>query len=211
MWVSLSPGEAPESGMSGSGDRPGTFWDRLFCPPGRPTVGAQPAPGSEAARLRELAAEKRRAQQEAERQRDIQQRALDQRWREARERLGPRAVALVKAEVLRRARAAAERGETGISVDLGVNEERLRASSSPKELNLAEAVLQKEPGPREVWDYVDRVGWLLQSLDGQGLSGEGEALIAALQEQGFSILFLPYFIQDNHAEPFVNARLEIQW
>ncbi|MDW8280908.1 MAG: hypothetical protein RMK29_04295 [Myxococcales bacterium] len=196
--------------MSASRERSGTLWDRFFCPPAPPAPTGQP-PSSEAARLRELAAEKRREQEEAGRQRDLQQRAIDQAWREARERLGPRAIALVKAEVLRRARAAAERGETSISVDLGVNEERLRISSSLKELNLAEAVLKREPGPREAWDYVDRVGWLLQSFDGQGLSAEGESLVSTLQEQGFSILFLPYFVQDHHAEPFVNARLEIQW
>jgi hypothetical protein len=165
----------------------------------------------EAARLRQLADERRRELEQAGRERDLERQALDQKWREAREKLGPKAVLVAMIDLLQRARAAAERGETGLGVDLGVDEDRLRTTPRGRDLALAEAVLAQPPDPKKRWPYLDRVGWLLQSRDGQTPSDHGDALIAQLQEQGFSILFLPYFVQDNPSDPFSNARLEIQW
>jgi hypothetical protein len=173
--------------------------------------GKPPDNEPEAARLRRLVAEWKQEQEEKTREQKEAKAAADKLWREKREKFAPKVVPLAKAEILRQARQLAQRGQTSLSIDLGVDEGRLRTSSSEKELLLAEAVLAQEPMSGKPWPYIDRVGWLLQSADGQQPSPCGEELMDALREMGFISMFLPYFIQDNAADPFCNARLEIQW
>lgn len=159
-----------------------------------------------AAQLRQLAEQKRQEQAQ-----EIQKKQQDALWNQKRAELGPKAVGPAKADLVKRAKAAAQKGELSLKIDLGVDEKRLRASSGNAVLQTTEAVLVEKMILSPGWNHAERVGWLFQSHDGLRLTEYGQGLIDALRKLGFTVSFTPHHIKDDPANPYFNATLAIEW
>ena len=167
-------------------------------------------PGSEpalsAGELRRLAEQRRR-----ELSADSERLQNDTLWTDRRAELSPQALDPIRKAVVRRAMAAAQAGELGLTVDLGVNEDRLRESSGNSMLATTEALLSPRMVLQATWDHQERIGWLLQTRDGQKLTSIGEQVVTALRSLGFQVRFSPFHVKDAPANPYHNATLEPSW
>ncbi len=161
--------------------------------------------------FRQLAEAKKQEKLNDAQDRDEREVALDKLWNKSRAEYGPKVVSPGRMELVRRAKVVAERGELTLNVDLGVNEDRLRISSSIKEFAFAEAALAEKAVLQPHWAYLERLGWLLQTRDGKYLSEHGEELKRALLSMGFHVRFTPHYIKDHFANPYFNALLDLDW
>lgn len=170
------------------------------------TDPAGPAGPLSAGDLRRLAEQRRKEGTE-----DHQRRQHDALWSERRAELGPQALDPIRRALVRRAMAAAQAGELGLVVDLGVNEDRLRESSGNTLLSTTEALLSPRMLSQSNWDHSERIGWLLQTKDGKQLTAIGEQVVTALKGLGFQVQFSPFHVKDAPANPYHNATLTLSW